>query len=161
MIKVLLGRILPAGAAAALLFSSASPLKPALRAFESAGNALGGNDTADTSDIVMPDEASVQKALGQGMGGFSGGGFSITKMLHNLFGPSDSDRAKAQLQAIIAGVKGNAQGPAPGKPLPKGTGTPKKPAAPAGKGGAATTTPKPSPTPAASPPAAASTGSPR
>jgi len=71
MMKLLLYRILPAGAAAALLMSSASPLRGALRSFEATASVLGGERNVDTSDIVMPDEASVQAALESGTGGFS------------------------------------------------------------------------------------------
>jgi len=124
MIKALMFRVLPAGAAAALLFSSASPLKPALHAFESAGNALGGDDAVNTSDIAFPDEAAVNSAVGGGWANRGGdsGGFSLGKMLKNLFGPSNSDRARSQLAEIIAGVKANSQAPIPGAPAGKGTG---------------------------------------
>lgn len=111
MMKVLLGRVLPVGAAAALLASSASPLQPALSAFTHAANALGGAQSEDTSDLQMPDEASVQAAIGGGVGAE---GFSLSKMFKNLFGPSESDKAKAQLDQIIANVKGRSAGGQPG-----------------------------------------------
>ena len=139
MIKTLLFRVLPAGAAAALLFSSASPLKPALRAFESAGNALGGDEAVNTADIAFPDEASVNSAIGggwAGRGGGSSGGFSLSKFVKSLFGPSNSERAHAQLAEIIAGVKANAQGPVPGTAPAKaaGKGAPAKGAGKAAPG---------------------------
>jgi len=108
MMKVLLGRVLPIGAAAALLASSASPLQPALAAFTHAANALGGAQSEDTSDLQMPDEASVNAAIA------GGGGFSLKKMFSSLFGPSESDKAKAQLDQIIANVKGRSAGGQPG-----------------------------------------------
>ncbi|HEY3451123.1 MAG TPA: hypothetical protein VGK67_32495 [Myxococcales bacterium] len=137
MMKVLLGRVLPMGAAIALLSSSASPLRPALNAFTHAANALGGAQNVDTSDVVMPDEESVNAAIG----GAASGGFSLGKMFQNLFGPSESDKAKAQLDQIIASVKGRSANGHQGLPvegLPsgtggKGTGTAKAPAT--GKGG--------------------------
>ncbi len=121
MMKVLLGRVLPMGAAIALLSSSASPLRPALSAFTHAANALGGAQSEDTSDVQMPDEASVNAALGE----MGSGGFSLTKMFKNLFGPSESDKAKAQLDQIIANVKGRSAHGQPGIPvegLPQGSG---------------------------------------
>ena len=56
MIKLLLGRLLPAAAAGALLTSALSPIKPALHAFAVAAAALAG----DTEAGGAPD-------LGQGI----------------------------------------------------------------------------------------------
>jgi hypothetical protein len=177
--KLLIGRVLPVGVAGALLASSASPLQPALRLFESAGNALGGDASVDTSDIQMPDEASVQQALGQGEQGI---GAKLSRMFNNLLGKGDSGKAKAQLDQIIAKVKSRsdanavpgaaANAPAgkqgPGKPGAKGGGgkpPPGKGAAKApGKGAQPAPTPAPAaPSEPAAPPsdpsgAAASTG---
>jgi len=46
MIKLLFGRLLPAGAAAAILTSALSPLRPALDAFGAAAIALTGQEPA-------------------------------------------------------------------------------------------------------------------
>lgn len=154
MMKVLLGRVLPMGAAIALLSSSASPLSGALNGFTHAANALGGAQNENTSDMDMPDEASVNAALGE----MGGGGFSLGKMFKSLFGNSESDKAKAQLDQIIANVKGRSASGQPGIPvegLPPGTnvgkgatgkgttgkgpGTGKGPAGKGGKPGAGTT----------------------
>ncbi|MGC4121826.1 MAG: cyclic nucleotide-binding domain-containing protein [Myxococcales bacterium] len=128
MMKVLLGRVLPIGAAIALLSSSASPLSGALNGFAHAANALGGAQNEDSSDMTMPDEASVNAAIGQ----VGTGGFSLTKMFKNLFGNSESDKAKAQLDQIIANVKGRSASGQPGIPVE---------GAKAGKGATGTKTP--------------------
>jgi hypothetical protein len=161
MIKLLLYKVLPAGAAAALLFSNASPLQSTLRTFESAGNALGGDEAVNTSDLGFPDEASVNSAIGGGWADRAGGGgksgFSLGKMIDSLFGSSNSKRTQAQLASIIASVKakapagGAAASPkAAGKGAPAGKGTGKN--APAsskapGKGAPARDAPTPTPTP--------------
>jgi len=121
MMKLLLGRIFPAGAGLALLMSSASPIRPALNAFAHAANALAGATNEDTSDSAMPTEAEMGAAVGEATTGFS-----LTRMIKSLFGPSESDRAKAQLAKIIADVKGRstnveASKQTPAKPKAKGT----------------------------------------
>ena len=161
--KLLLYKVLPLGAAAGLLFSNASPLKATLHTFESAGNALGGDDAVNTGDVAFPDEASVNSAIGGdwadrggGGGGGSGGGFSLGKMVNKLFGSSNHERTQAQLASIINSVK--AKAPAGGAANPKAGGK----GAPAGKAGgkgvpgkapakAASTTPQAMPAAAGAP----------
>jgi hypothetical protein len=161
MIKLLLYKVLPAGAAAALLFSNASPLESTLHAFESAGNALGGDEAVNTSDLAFPDEASVNSAIGGGWadrgggGGGKSGGFSLGKAFSKLFGSSNSTRTQAQLASIIASVKAKApSGGAPVNPKAACKGTGKAaPAHPKAPGKAAPTpAPKAEPTPAGAPP---------
>ena len=107
--KLLLGRVLPMGAAALLLKSSYSPIQPALAAFGAATNALAGH-SADDSGAHF-DEAA-QAMQGQIQQAQSGG---IKGMLENLFGGSHPDQAKKQLDAIIANVKSHG-GDVPGEP---------------------------------------------
>lgn len=106
IIKLLVGRVLPLGAAAMLLKSSYSPIQPALAAFGAATNALSG-DASDDSGAHFDQLA--QDAQGQ-IAAAQGGG--IKGALENLFGHSSHpDQAKKELDAIIEHVKGGGRGP--------------------------------------------------
>ena len=95
MLKLLLGRLMPLGAAAFLLKSSVSPIKPALNAFAAATDALAGQSTSHVdanfpgADGSMP-QVSVPRVQG---------------LLGSLFHNDQSAQAKAELDQVIADVK--------------------------------------------------------
>lgn len=104
MLKLLLGRLLPMGAAGLLLKSSISPIKPALAAFRAATDALAGESTAHVdanfpgADGTQPPQLAVPSAKG---------------VLGSLLGKSDREaQAKAELERVIADVKYHGHPPA-------------------------------------------------
>jgi hypothetical protein len=70
MMKLLLGRVLPAGLTIGMLTGAISPLQPALDAFRVAANALagdaaaGGVDMPDVDDLQVPVAGSVPNPQG-------------------------------------------------------------------------------------------------
>ena len=89
MIKLLLGRLLPAGAAVGLFMSALSPLKPALDAFGVAANALSGQSSAGGATI------------GEGLEVPSSGGF-----FSSLFAPNhQKDGARRQIEGLVENLK--------------------------------------------------------
>lgn len=89
MIKLLLGRLLPAGAAIALFTSALSPLRPALNAFAISANALAGDTSAGGQELPGSIEAP------------SGGGF-----FSSLFAPRErKDTARRQIEGLVDSLK--------------------------------------------------------
>ena len=94
MTKLLLGRVLPMGVAAALFTSALSPLRPALGAFSVAANALAGESNA--GGTAMPDQLSAPMP---GQGFFA-----------SLFGPKEKgEDAKEQIQGLVDSLKAKSE----------------------------------------------------
>jgi hypothetical protein len=89
MIKLLLGRLLPAGAAAGMFMGALSPLSPALDAFGVAANALAGDTHAGGA------------AVGEGVELPSSGG-----IFSSLFAPAQrKDHARRQIEGLVESLK--------------------------------------------------------
>lgn len=93
MIGFLFGRLLPAGAAMALLTSALSPLTPALNAFGVAANALAGESNAGGQ--AMPDSLDLPGSGSPGSGFFA-----------SLFSrPQRKDNARRQIEGLVESLK--------------------------------------------------------
>lgn len=138
MIKLLFGRLLPGGLAAALVTSAVSPIQPALEAFAVAANALTGDPNAGGVD--MPTEADLNVPLPGDVPNPEG-------LLAKLFGKKSphTDRARKEIAGLAEQMKERSDkraaenkarmGPkdppaAEPKPKPKSKPKPKQEAAP-------------------------------
>lgn len=136
MIKLLLGRVLPGGLAAALVTSAISPIQPALEAFAVAANALTGDPNAGGVD--MPTEADLNVPLPGDVPNPQG-------LLAKLFGKKSphTDRAKREISGLAEQMQERAdqraaenkakmgpKDPPANKPKPKSKTKPKQEAAP-------------------------------
>ncbi|MBS2032596.1 MAG: hypothetical protein JST54_32280 [Deltaproteobacteria bacterium] len=115
MIKqIILGRVLPLGAAGFFLHSSASPIKPALAAFEAASSALAG-ESADHTDANFPGAVQPQVDAIPTPDKVKK---SFSSAISNIFSGGNKTQAQAQLDGIINDVKYHGHPPDPG-PTPQ------------------------------------------
>jgi hypothetical protein len=102
VIKLIFGRLLPGGVAAALVTSAISPIQPALQAFAVAANALtgdpnaGGVDMPEVEDLDLPLPGAVPNPDG---------------VLSKLFGKktAKTDRASREIAGLADQMKARAE----------------------------------------------------
>jgi hypothetical protein len=102
VIKLIFGRLLPGGVAAALVTSAISPIQPALQAFAVAANALTGDPNAGGVD--MPTEADLNLPLPGDLPNPEGA-------LAKLFGKktAKTDRASKEIAGLADQMKARAE----------------------------------------------------
>jgi hypothetical protein len=137
VIKLILGRVLPAGLAAGLVTSAIAPIEPALQAFAVAANALtgdpnaGGVDMPDTADLDLPLPGAVPNPEGLLAKLFGKRTAKTDKASREIAGLADQMKARSDQRAAENKAKmGPKDEPAP-KPKKKSKARPPADAPPA------------------------------